>query len=80
MTCHYIGKWLICWSLNNITEKGAQKGNYKNPKVQKCRKCEIVVLSKIQIIQKSKSSNMQSWNIKKRYTAFENPQSKSHYS
>ena len=71
------------WKLENkyrqgSTEKGTQKGKYKNPKVQKCRKCEIVK-SKNRIIQKSKSSNMQSWNIKKICAAFENPQSNSHY-
>ena len=67
-------------------EKGTQKGKYNNTKVQKCRKCEIVIY-KNRIIQKSKSSEMQKmWNIKIQkfkyaklkykgnlYAAFENP-------
>ena len=36
-----------------ITEKETQKGKYKNPKVQLCKRCEIVK-SNNRIIQKSK--------------------------
>ena len=53
------------------SEKGTQKGKYTNPKVQKCRRCDWVI-SRNRIIQKSKSSNMQSSNIKKIYAAFGN--------
>ena len=53
------------------TEKGTKKEKYNNPKVQKFKRCEIVK-SKNRIIQKSKSSNMQSLNIKKIYAAVEN--------
>ena len=37
-----------------ITEKETQKGKYKNPKVQKSKRCEIVKSNK-RNIQKSKS-------------------------
>ena len=47
-----------------------KKGLFKNPNVQKCRKCEIE--SKNRIIRKSKSSNMLRLNIKKIYAVFEN--------
>ena len=61
-------------------EKGTQKRKYKNPIVQKFKRCEILK-SNNRIIQKSKSSNMQNmWNIKKIYTAFENQKSNCHYS
>ena len=40
------------------TEKETRKGKYKNLKVQKSKRCEIVKSNNI-IIQKSKSSNMQ---------------------
>ena len=39
-------------------EKETQKGKYKNPGVQKSKRCEIVKSNNI-INEKSKSSNMQ---------------------
>jgi hypothetical protein len=60
-----------CWlNLFNFIsfrpEKETQKWKYKNPKVQKSNRCEIVK-SNNRIIQKSKS-----WNIQKIHAAFEN--------
>ena len=68
-----------------VSEKGTQKGKYKNREIKKFRYREIknlkyaemqkmcMVKSRNRIIQKSKNTKMQSLNIKNVYAAFENP-------
>ena len=50
-------------TINFLSEQETQKGKYKNPKVQKSKRCEIVK-SNNKIIQKSKTSNMHKITIK----------------
>ena len=61
MNIYIANRWevakAVCWVFPP-PEKEPQKGKYKNPKVQKSKRCEIVKF-KNRIIQKSKSSNMQ---------------------
>ena len=50
--------------LVSFSEKGTKKGKYKNPKVQKFKRCEIVQ-SNNRIIQKLESSEIQKFKYAK---------------